>query len=141
MDYTDNSTTGVTFTIGNQTQTFTVPVLNDANFTGTQAFTATISNVSGGLTISNASASGTITDDETPVTDNDTDSISNVDENAGYNGGDINGDGILDSLQPNVGSTTTSGETTGIVVTNACQVLGSLSTSTSETDAGYSYPE
>jgi hypothetical protein len=140
-DYTDNSTTGVAFTIGNQTQTFTVPVLNDGNLTGTQSFTVTISNVSGGLTISNTTASGTITDDENASSDNDTDSISNTDENAGYNGGDINGDGILDSLQPNVGSTTTSGETTGIEVTNACQVLGSLTTSTSETDAGYTYPE
>lgn len=75
-----------------------------------------------------------------PPTDNDTDTILNSLEDAGYNGGDTNGDGILDSLQPNIASTTTGGITTGIEVTNACQVLGALTNSTSESDPNYSYP-
>lgn len=132
--------------IGQSSVVITVPVLTDLLVEGTETFTITLSSVTGSLDtnpLSSIVATGTILDNDSALpTDNDTDSISNTDENAGYNGGDINGDGILDSLQPNVGSSTSvGGDTSGIEVTGACQVLGSLSTTNSETDSGYDYPE
>jgi hypothetical protein len=150
-DYTAQVAQTGTIAVGASSVVISVPVIDDGDSEGSHAFDLTISDdgngVTGlgtlGITISAATTTGMIADDETPGADNDTDSLPNAQEDAGYNGGDINGDGTLDSLQPHVGSDSTG--LNGIEVTNACQVIGSLVNNTEASnvadDPDHEYPE
>jgi len=79
------------------------------------------------------------------ATDSDADGISNAVEDAAPNGGDGNGDGILDRLQSEVTSyAAATGDTYITLVTEGCienaTVVPVASSSLSKSDSGFSYP-
>jgi hypothetical protein len=146
-DYTDNSTS-LTILAGNTSVTHAVTVINNGGVTNEELL-ATISNVSGGLSIDQATATGTIINVASLDTDND--SVEDVtEENLSFNSdGDINSDGTQDALQPLIASLDDSGtlqnRDLGIEVSGAgCSRLTDLSSDTEAsngtTDASYDYP-
>lgn len=79
------------------------------------------------------------------ATDSDADGISNAVEDAAPNGGDGNGDGILDRLQSEVTSyAAATGDTYITLVTEGCienaTVVPVTSSSLNKSDSGFSYP-
>jgi hypothetical protein len=62
-DYTATSGT-LTFNAGITSRTFTVPINGDADFEGTETFLVTLSNATGGAGIRDATAEGSIRDDD-----------------------------------------------------------------------------
>ncbi len=62
-DYTATSGT-LTFNAGQTSRTFNVPINGDADFEGTEAFAITLSNATGGAGIRDATAEGSIRDDD-----------------------------------------------------------------------------
>ncbi len=63
-DYTETAGT-LTFAAGESSKTVSVPVIDDSVEDGGETFTLTLSNPSGGATLAQASATGTINNDET----------------------------------------------------------------------------
>ncbi|WP_230169023.1 Calx-beta domain-containing protein [Roseomonas sp. CECT 9278] len=63
VDYTATSGT-LTFSAGLTSRTFTVPIATDSDFEGTEGFTVTLSNATGGSGIRQGTATGAIRDDD-----------------------------------------------------------------------------
>ena len=57
----------VSFSTGESTKTLTVPVIGDTDVESDEGFTVTLSNASGGATISKSTATATIEDDDRPI--------------------------------------------------------------------------
>lgn len=66
VDY-DNETGSLSFPAGTSSQTFTIPTIPRPDYEGTRAFTASLKNPGNGAVIGTASATGTITDVNTPT--------------------------------------------------------------------------
>jgi hypothetical protein len=148
-DYTDVSG-AFTIPAGSSTRVISVPVVNDADLTD-ETFLATISAVSGGISIISAVATGTIISVASTPTDTDNDTVpDSTEENVSFNAdGDINNDGTQDALQPLIASLDDSGtlqnKDLGIVVSGAsCSSLTDLSSATEASngtsDSSYDYP-
>ena len=120
--------------------------LDDALVEGSETVSITLTSTDNGDVTIGATPSATlaITDDD----DNDGDSVAAADEDAGFNGGDGNGDGILDSLQSdvtNVPNPVTGGSTTVDITGSAtCNVVSNVAglaeASLGSTDSSYDYP-
>ncbi|MEL7314787.1 MAG: Calx-beta domain-containing protein, partial [Cyanobacteria bacterium J06559_3] len=72
----------LSFAAGETTKTFTVAIAEDALYEGDETFTVNLSNITGGATIGTDTATGTITDNETPPPSLAIADVT-VDENAG----------------------------------------------------------
>lgn len=162
--YANPLTLGSNVTVANVPAGLTAVVTRISNTVATLALTGTatahanandVSNVTVTFTNSafsvlaasavTAATKSDITVDYTTGLDLDADALLDTEEDAGYNGGDINNDGIPDRLQPNVGSignTVTGTTDMGIEVNNGCEVIDGLSTGSESVpfpDTNYNY--